>query len=160
MFIYSLRAGTVKFFGVLCVTLVALITLIAFVPSYDGDVATGAVPEVTVNYDKIKTNEDRINFLRQFGWEVSPEPTEVKEITVPSEFDKVFGAYNELQRAQGLDLARYKRKSVTRYTYEITNYPGYDGKVYANVLVYRKKVIGGDICSADRSGFVFGFEGK
>ena len=32
MFVYSLRAGTVKFFGVLCVALVALITVIAFVP--------------------------------------------------------------------------------------------------------------------------------
>ena len=32
MFIYSLRASTLKFFAVVCVALVTLITLIAFVP--------------------------------------------------------------------------------------------------------------------------------
>ena len=37
-------------------------------------------------------------------------------------------------------------------------YPEYEGKVFANVLVYRGKVVGGDICSADVSGFVHGFE--
>jgi hypothetical protein len=42
----------------------------------------------------------------------------------------------------------------------VTNYEGYDGKVYANVLVYRNKVVGGDICSADVEGFVHGFEKK
>ena len=30
----------------------------------------------------------------------------------------------------------------------------------ANVLVYRGRVIGGDICTADVSGFVRGFDGK
>ncbi|MBR2371194.1 MAG: DUF4830 domain-containing protein [Clostridia bacterium] len=160
MFIYSFKAGTVRFFGVLCVTLLALITLIAFVPSYDSSVPTGAVQSDTVSYDKIKTNEDRINFLKQFGWQTEEEPVEIKEITIPTQFDKVLGAYNELQRSQGLDLAKYKNKTVTRYTYIVTNYPDYDGVVYANILVYRKRVIGGDICSADRSGFVTGFDGK
>ena len=49
-------------------------------------------------------------------------------------------------------------KDVTRYTFTITNYPNYEGTVLANVLVYRNRVIGGDICSADVSGFVQGFE--
>jgi hypothetical protein len=34
MFIYSLRASTVKLVGVICVALTVLITLIAFVPTY------------------------------------------------------------------------------------------------------------------------------
>ena len=45
-----------------------------------------------------------------------------------------------------------------RYTFTVTNYPSYEETVYANVLVYRNRVIGGDICSADVSGFVHGFE--
>ena len=36
MFVYSVRATTIKFFGVICVALAALITLIAFVPTYVG----------------------------------------------------------------------------------------------------------------------------
>jgi hypothetical protein len=161
MFVYSLKAGTVKFFGVLCVALVALITVIAFVPEYDGAITTGGTVETReYNYDKVKTDEDRREFLSQFGWEVSGEAVEVREIRIPEEFDKIFGGYNEIQRAQGLDLAKYKRKTVKRYTYEISNYEGYDGKVLVNILVYRNRVIGGDICSADRSGFVTGFEGN
>ena len=77
---------------------------------------------------------------------------------MPDEFDKIFAAYNEIQKNQGLDLAKYKRKKLTRYTFEVTNYEGYDKKVFANVLVYRGNVVGGDICSADVEGFVHGFE--
>ena len=144
MFVYSLKASTLKFFGIICVAMVALITLIVFIPTYDsdtGDVPTGA----TVNYSKIKTDEDRIAFLKQFGWEVNPVAVEVKETKIPKEFDTVFNTYNEIQKRQGLDLADYKGKSITRYTYEITNYDGYDGTVYANVIIYKNKVIGGDV---------------
>lgn len=160
MFVYSLRASTLKFFAVICVALTALITMITFIPGYDtgelGYITTGTEKEI--NYDKIKTNEDRVNFLSQFGWQVKSEPVESAEITIPSEFDKIFTGYNEIQKRQGLDLSRYKNKNVMRYTYEITNYSGEDGKVYANVIVYRNKVIGGDICSANVNGFIHGFE--
>ena len=157
MFIYSMRASTIKFFGIICVSLAALITLIAFVPTYAVDSTETAVG-ASYNYEKIKSNEDRINFLKQFGWEVDPEPTAEKEVLIPEEFDKIFAGYNEIQRKQGLDLSKFKKKSVMRYTYVITNYPGYDGVVYANILVYRNNVIGGDICSAELDGFVHGFE--
>ena len=99
-----------------------------------------------------------MEFLRQFGWEVSGAPKEVVEVTIPSEFDKIFTGYNEIQKRQGLDLSDYKKKKVMRYTYEVTNYTGADGVVYANILVYRNRVIGGDICSANVSGFIHGFE--
>ena len=158
MFVYSLRASTLKFFGVVCVALAALITLIAFIPTYDADAAAGTT--VSYNYEKIKNDDDVENFLGQFGWKVGAEPNETVEVTIPDEFDKIFTAYNELQKQQGLDLSRYKRKKVTRYTYVVENYPDYEGTVYANVLVYRNKVIGGDICSADVEGFLHGFENK
>jgi len=163
MFIYSFRASTIKLVGVICVALTVLITLIAFVPTYAISSQTGANPDdtsVSYSYDKIKSAADAAAFLSQFGWTVTPEPIEVKTVTIPAEFDKVFSAYNELQKAQGLNLAKYKNKEVTRYTFALTNYEGYDGTVYANVLVYRNRVIGGDICSADVSGFVHGFEKK
>ena len=159
MFIYSLRAGTVKLVGVTCVALTLLITLIAFVPTYS--IATGAGDTaVSYRYDKVKTQDDVVNFLSQFGWAVEAAPVEVKEVTLPAEFDKVFAAYNEIQKEQGLNLLKYKSKAVTRYTYAVTNYADYEGTVYANVLVYRNRVIGGDLCSADLSGFIHGFEGR
>ena len=90
MFIYSLRASTLKFFAVVCVALVTLITLIAFVPEFDADSSTATQNTVSYNYEKIKTNDDRIKFLSQFGWQVKNDPVETAEITIPSTFDKVF----------------------------------------------------------------------
>jgi hypothetical protein len=163
MFIYSFRASTVKLVGVVCVALTVLITLIAFVPTYAISTQPPSSPtdaEVSYFYDKVKNAEDAANFLSQFGWEVNVQPVENKTVTIPAEFDKVFAAYNELQREQGLNLSKYKNKEVTRYTFAVTNYPDYEGTVYANVLVYRNRVIGGDLCSAEMSGFVTGFDGK
>ena len=160
MFVYSLRAGTIKLVGVICVALTVLVTLIAFVPTYTVSSQTSTNPDqaVSYRYEKVKNAADAVEFLSQFGWEVTAEPIETKTVTVPSEFDKVFSAYNEIQKSQGLNLLRFRGKEVTRYTFSITNYPDYNGTVYANILVYRNRVIGGDICSADIAGFVHGFE--
>ena len=159
MFIYSMRASTLKFFAVVCVALVTMITLIAFLPSFDGVSASATVgDEIEVSFEKVKTNEDRVRFLSQFGWKVKSEPVVSAEVTLPESFDKIFMGYNEIQKGQGLDLSKYKSKEVMRYTYEVTNYDGYNGTVYATLLVYRNKVIGGDVCSADADGFIHGFE--
>ncbi len=160
MFIYSMRAGTLRFFGIACVALAALVTLIAFVPELQPAAATnGEITEEseTVSFERIRSNEDRIAFLGQFGWTVNEEPVESTTVTIPREFDKVFAAYNEMQRMQGLDLSAYSGKTVERYTYTVTNYENHEGTVLANLLVYRGRVIGGDVCSADASGFVHGF---
>lgn len=162
MFVYTCRAGTIRFFAVIVLAVAALAALVIFVPAYQ-PVSAGADSSdeaVRISYDRIKTNEDRVKFLSQFGYEVSEDPIETVEITLPEKFDKVYAGYNELQKAQGLDLSKYRRKTVMRYTYELKNYDGYNGgKVLANVIVYRGRVIGGDVCSADPQGFVHGFEG-
>lgn len=162
MFVYTCRAATIRFFAVIVLAVAALAALVIFVPAYQ-PVSAGADSSdeaVRISYDRIKTNEDRVKFLSQFGYEVSEDPIETVEITLPEKFDKVYAGYNELQKAQGLDLSRYRRKTVMRYTYEVKNYDGYNGgRVLANVIVYRGRVIGGDVCSADPQGFVHGFEG-
>ena len=166
MFVYSVRATTIKFFGVICVALATLITVIALVPGYvagEEDVQVGSdggeVVQV-ISYEKVKTAEDAAKFLTQFGWEVNADDVEEVDVTLPSAFDKILTAYNELQMRQGLNLTKYKNKPVVRYTFTVKNYPGAEGLVLANVLVYRNRVIGGDLCSAEMSGFVTGFDGK
>ena len=93
MFIYSMRATTIRFFSVVLLSLVALVALVAFVPELQPVSAETGEEAKTVNYDKIKSNEDRIAFLAQFGWEVESEPTESTTVTIPAEFDKVFAGY-------------------------------------------------------------------
>lgn len=155
-----MHANTLKFLAVICLSLALLIGLIAFVPTYYADKYVDAGASVTYNYEKVKSAQDRIDFLKQFGWEVDAEPLSQQDVRIPAEFDKIFSAYNEIQRAQGLDLGAYKKKSVTRYTYRVKNYPDYDGEVHVNILVYRNTVIAGDVCSADVNGFVHGLEGN
>lgn len=159
MFVYSVRATTVKFFAIMFAGIAALVALILFIPTAQ-PVVPEAVPAAgnTVTYEIKDTAEGRAAFLLQFGWEIDPSSEEKREVTIPDEFDTVFSGYNEIQKKQGLDLEKYRRKEVTRYTYAVTNYPEYDGKVLANVLVYRGRVIGGDICSEAAYGFIHGFE--
>ncbi|MBQ3063372.1 MAG: DUF4830 domain-containing protein [Clostridia bacterium] len=157
MFIYSMRAGTIRFFAVILLSLMVLGALIAFVPQLQPVSAAVSEESTEINYEKIKSNEERIAFLAQFGWEVDPTPKEDTTVAIPTEFDKVFAEYNELQKKQGLDLSKYAARTVERYTYQIKNYPDYDGAVYANLLIFRGRVIGGDICSAVQSGFIHGF---
>ena len=60
-------------------------------------------------------------------------------------------------RQQGCDLSKYAGKRCKRYTYVIENYPGQAEGVRANILVYKNKVIGGDVCSVELDGFMHGF---
>jgi hypothetical protein len=155
MFVYSIRSATIKFICAIALSIAVLFALVILIPTY-GNGESKAVSDIS--YTKIYENKDRLEFISQFGWEVSEEPLETVEVTVPESFDTVYLGYNEMQQEQGLNLAKYKGKTVTRYTYKVTNYPDYDGTVYVSLLVYKNKVVGGDVCSADVNGFVHGFE--
>ena len=154
MFICSVRAGTLKFLGAVLLSLALFIAILVLVEPEA--TATGGEAQEVVNYAGIRTDEDRVTFLGTFGWEVDPAPTEEVTFLLPSEFDRVLAGYNEIQKDQGLDLSRYKNKKVTRYTYEIRNYEGYEGKVYVNLIMYKNRVIAADVTSADPYGFVHG----
>lgn len=149
MFVCSVRASTVKFFGVILLTLTVLVGAIVL-----GNTAVEASAPVSVKFGGIKTNEDRLEFISRFGIEVAGEPCEVKSFTVPQNFDKVLSGYNELQKSQGLDISRYKNKKVTRYTYQIDGYGDYKGAAFVNLIVYRNTVVACDVSSAESGGFV------
>lgn len=108
-----------------------------------------------------ETNHARVAFLESFGWEVKEAPAEIAEITLPETFSEVMERYNRLQLEQGFDLTPYRGKAVTRWCYEILNYPDVvEGeRVVANLLVYQNRIIGGDVCSATMNGFMHGFAG-
>ena len=151
MFIFSIKASTIKLITVIGASVIALVILLTMIPVYEPNASSLMYSSAnSYNYTNVKTNDDRLGFLTQFGWAVDSEPLEERKVTIPSEFDRIFICYNDLQRQQGLDLAKYKNKDVMRYTYKINNYPDYDGTVYANIIVYRGKVIGGDVCRFER----------
>ncbi len=104
-----------------------------------------------------ENNEQRIRYLKSFGWEVSEEPTEIVEVAIPTEFNDVYEKYNIIQKKQGFDLSPYRGKTVKRWTYDVKNYPDNKPYVKANLLVFENKIIGGDICSLELDGFMHGF---
>ena len=103
------------------------------------------------------TNDARVKFLTDFGWEVTPSPTESSQVKIPKGEDPVFARYNELQKSQGYDLSKYAGKQIMRYVYKINNYPGAKEPVYATVLVYKDQIIGGDITDTTPGGKSTGF---
>lgn len=150
MFVYSVRASGLRFFAILFLSLAVLVGIMI-----SGSTVFASAQVIgEVDFSGIKTEEDRVHFLKQFGIEVKTEGAECAEFVMPENFDRVMMGYNEIQRTQGLDLAKYARKKVTRYTYEVVDYEGYDGKVLATLLVYRNRVIGCDLSTADPEGFV------
>ncbi len=158
MFICSLRASTLKFFSAVLLSLALFLTILILVEPTVVD--AGAEPEATevVNYSGVRTDEERREFLSSFGWQTGDAPADEEDFVLPADFDRVLAGYNEIQKEQGLDLSRYRNKKVTRYTYEVAGYPDFEGKVYANLIVYKNKVVAADICSADPYGFVHGLK--
>lgn len=157
MFICTVRAQTVRFAGVLCLAL-AILFGVAVIADAGAAIVPPEETVETVSFSRVKTDEDRLKLLTDLGWKTTGEVVEEENFTLPETFDRVLLGYNEIQKDQGLDLTRYRKKKVTRYTYEITNYPDYEGRVYANLIVWRGRVIAGDISSADPMGFVRGLE--
>ena len=107
----------------------------------------------------LHSNEERISYLNELGWQVSDSPATVEELLIPESFDESYGNYLALQSDQGFDLTRYAGRRIKRYTYEITNYPESEVSVQAALLIYRGKVIGGQLQAADGS-FVLPLSGK
>ncbi len=103
-------------------------------------------------------NDSRVEYLQQQGWEVSNSPVESGQVRIPTESSEMFERYNALQKSQGFDLSKLGGKTVMRYVYRINNYPNATDPVYATVLVYKNKIIGGDITDTSPTGIMQGIQ--
>lgn len=157
MFVISIKSEKMKqIFAVGLVLVLAVIGGVVYVSSSE------ATPAASIGgvIMKAGTQQERVSFFSQFGWEIEEDPVEVKEVIIPTEFDETYTEYNEIQKVQGLDLEPYKGVRVKMWCYEIKNYPGYEtksGTVHGNILVYDGIVVGGDVSSTELDGFMHGF---
>ena len=106
----------------------------------------------------VTNNDARVQFLKNFGWDVDSSPTESSQVKIPEESTEVYDRYNALQKSQGYDLTPYAGKTVMRYVYKVNNFPGATEPVYATLLVYKNQVIGGDVTDTAAKGVVQGFK--
>jgi hypothetical protein len=154
MFVYTVKSSKLRIIALLAVVLVAIAALLLLTQRHRATAGNESVRLAA------GTAQERLAFLSQFGWEIGDDPIEVAEVIIPAQFDETYGKYNDIQKAQSMDLSKYSGKRVKRWTYEVKNYPGYESKtgvVQANLLIDKGIVIGGDVCSLELGGFLHGF---
>lgn len=108
---------------------------------------------------KAPTDADRVAYLKELGWEAEETPLAVEELLIPQEFDDTYTQYLDLQAGQGFDLTAYKGERVKRYSYAVTNYPTGE-PVQAGLLVYRDRIVGGELLSNRVDGFLLPLSGQ
>ena len=104
----------------------------------------------------VSSNDARVQFLKDLGWDVSASPVESSQVKIPTGTTEIFERYNALQKSQGYDLSKYAGKSVMRFVYKVNNYPGATEPVYATLLVYKNQIIGGDVTDTAAKGQIRG----
>ena len=147
MMVMTAKVDMKKVIAILAAVAVLIIGLIALLGDKDDSAPTAAAAAVT-------TNDDRVKFLNDLGWEVSTSPTESSQVRIPKESSDVFDRYNALQKSQGYDLSAYAGKNVMRYVYKVENYPSATEPVYATLLIHKNQVIGGDITDTAAKGMI------
>lgn len=128
-------------FSFACVIIFVLICLISL---------RGGLPaKVNVNGEafslRAQDEADIAALLTACGFE-DAELLSERGIVVPKHWNETYTAYNELQRAQGLDLSSYKGKSAAERTYSI------DEDDALTLLIADGSVIAAHICHTDGSG--------
>ena len=135
-----------------------LVLIIGLVVLLGGNDTQPTSASAAASATAIAGNEDRINFLKGFGWEVTTSPKESSQVRIPKDSSEVFERYNTLQKSQGYDLTPYAGQTVMRYVYQVNNYPGATEPVYATLLVHKNEIIGGDVTDTAAKGKVQGFK--
>ncbi len=105
------------------------------------------------------TNADRLIFIRTLGFTVTDDSPVVKSVNIPEVFYDVYENYNILQKKAGYDLSLYKGCEVTIYTYKINPPDNSTDNCVVNLIVYKDRIIGGDVSSVALGGFMLPLKG-
>ena len=103
---------------------------------------------------KLDSAEGRCAYIASCGWDADAESEEARAVELPEKFDAVLESYNALQLSQGYDLRAAAGRRCMQYSYDLRSFPDWDGRVIATIYVYGGRVIGGDVHTADVSGFM------
>ena len=101
-----------------------------------------------------KNNADRVDFIEKLGCDLLSTQPETKLVTLPEVFSDVYDNYNTIQKSAGYDLSLYKGCEVIIYTYQINSLPNHQEESVVNLMVYKDKIIGGDISSTMLGGYM------
>ncbi|MBE7001906.1 MAG: DUF4830 domain-containing protein [Ruminococcaceae bacterium] len=144
MMVMTAKVDIKKIIAALAAVVGVIVALILLLGGGNSSAPTAAL--------SVAGNDGRVQFLESLGWEVSASPVESRQVRIPKEQNQVFDRYNQLQKSADYDLTQYAEKTVMRYVYKVNNFPGATEPVYATLLVYKNKIIGGDITDTAANG--------
>lgn len=156
MFVFTAklnRRKAVLFIAGLALALIAIILAVSLRGRRSGN-----DPAPSPAQGAVRSGAEAAAYLAALGWEVEPEPLEVKELVIPREFTGVYADYAALQAKQGYLLKEYGGMDAVRYTFRVRNYPTGEDNIVADLVVCGQTVVGGDIQSTALDGFMTGLK--
>ena len=137
MFVVTLNKTSLKKFGIgaMCCALVAFSALL-------GRYISTRTVTVASSSNKIESAQDIQTWFTGYGLDVDGASITADKVKIPRKWDDSFSAFNGVVQQSGLDLARYKGKTVEKWTALIPAVSKGDISQYGVLLVYRKKAIG------------------
>lgn len=97
-----------------------------------------------------------VEYLQGLGWQVESDPIETLDLQLPQQLTESWGDYAAMQDEQGFPFTDYAGQPIRRYTFRVTNYPGVESGVQANLYLCEDVLIGGDIVATGKGGFQHG----
>ena len=137
MFVVTLNQTSLKKFG-LGVACCALVVFSAMLGRY---ISTRTAP-VAASVNKIESAQDIQTWFMGYGLDVDGATITADKVKIPRKWDDSFSAFNGVVQQSGMDLTRYKGKTVEKWTALIPAASRGEASSYGVLLVYRKKAVG------------------
>ena len=137
MFVVTLNKTSLKKVGAgaFCC---ALVIFSAFLGRYISTRTVAAAAGV----NRIESAQDIQTWFTGYGLDVDGTSITADKVKIPRKWDDSFSAFNGVVQQSGMDLTRYKGKTVEKWTALIPAASSGETSRYGVLLVYRKKAVG------------------
>lgn len=154
MFVVTLKKAGLKRVGVgvLCCALVVFSAVLGRYISGRSVMAAAAA-----SGNKIESAQDIQTWFTGYGLDVDAATIAADKVKIPRRWDDSFSAFNGVVQQSGMDLARYKGKTVEKWSALLPAASNGETSRYGVLLVYKKKAVGAYLLEKP-SGTVLGLQ--
>ena len=154
MFVVTLKKAGLKKVGV-GVICCALVVFSAVLGRYISGRSVMAAAAASGN--KIESAQDIQTWFTGYGVDVDGASITADKVKIPRKWDDSFSAFNGVVQQSGMDLARYKGKTVEKWSALLPAASNGETSRYGVLLVYKKKAVGAYLLEKP-SGTVLGLQ--
>ena len=152
MFVVTLSKTSLKKLGLgaMCCALVVGSALL-------GRFISNRTVAVSAAVNKIESAQDIQTWFTGYGLDVDGASITADKVKIPRRWDDSFSAFNGVVQQSGMDLARYKGKTVEKWSALLPAASNGETSRYGVLLVYKKKAVGAYLLEKP-SGTVLGLQ--